>query len=94
MPRPAPQSRGVTLVELLVVLVLMSVMLGLSLPLLTSAHRSRPSDFEAARVQAARGAAEVRITSDSGATVLYLPDGQAIGPGIDPLTGERGPDAQ
>jgi prepilin-type N-terminal cleavage/methylation domain-containing protein len=77
---------GVTLLELLVVLALLGLVLGVSGLALASLREPRESaelsDLRSARAQAIRSAAPVR----SG-RVLFLPDGRAIGPHVDPLTG-------
>jgi len=80
------RSLGVTLVELLVVLALLGLVLGVSGLALGSLREPRESD-ELRDLRRARAAA-----IDSGAAraahgVLFLPDGRAIGPNVDPLTG-------
>jgi prepilin-type N-terminal cleavage/methylation domain-containing protein len=82
------RSRGVTLVELLVVLALLGLVLGMS-GLAFASLRERPESDELrelrrARAEAIRSGAPVRAAS-----VLFLPDGRAVGPGVDPLTGAR-----
>ncbi|MDH4348177.1 MAG: prepilin-type N-terminal cleavage/methylation domain-containing protein [Gemmatimonadota bacterium] len=86
--------RGTTLVELLVVLALLGVLLGTS-SLSVVALRPAPSDLDRARADSARRAAilsgqAVTIRFDS-TVVRYLPDGGAIGVGVDRLTGTRRP---
>lgn len=88
---------GVTLIELLVVLVLLGLIFsvsGLALATLGSPKDSaRVRTLQAARANAIRSGLPVLIGSDtlpssrSPSPVLFLPDGRAIGPGVDPLTG-------
>jgi prepilin-type N-terminal cleavage/methylation domain-containing protein len=79
-------SRGVTLVELLVVLALLGLVLGVGGLALASLREPRESDrlreMRRARAQAIRSGAPVRTGS-----VLFLPDGRAVGTGVDALTG-------
>jgi prepilin-type N-terminal cleavage/methylation domain-containing protein len=83
--RYAP-SRGVTLVELLVVLALLGLVFGVSGLALASLREPHESDalreMRRARAEAIRSGAP---RSANG--VLFLPDGRAIGPNVDPLTG-------
>ncbi|MEO8139368.1 MAG: prepilin-type N-terminal cleavage/methylation domain-containing protein [Gemmatimonadota bacterium] len=81
---------GVTLVELLVVLVLLGLMSGVSL-LALPALRPPPDGEQIAQAQHARALAirrgqEVVITIDS-MSVRFLPDGWVLGGPFDPLTG-------
>jgi len=80
------RSRGVTLVELLVVLALLGLVLGVSGLAVGSLRAPRESaelsDLRRARAEAIRSGAPVRSGS-----VLFLPDGRAIGPNVDLLTG-------
>jgi prepilin-type N-terminal cleavage/methylation domain-containing protein len=80
----------VTLIELLVVLVLLGLIFTISGLGLASLSPSRESvgirALEAARAQAIRAGVPVGVGGDS-AAVLFLPDGRALGPGIDHLTG-------
>lgn len=98
-----PRAGGVTLVELLVVLVLLGVIFGMTGLALASLSAPRQSvifrRLQAARAEAIRTGRPVQVSGDSGSVgtyfplppsplpVLFLPDGRAIGPGIDPLTG-------
>jgi prepilin-type N-terminal cleavage/methylation domain-containing protein len=79
--------RGVTLVELIVTLALLGVILGLSgvaIASLRPSPQARPRvELERARMEAIRTGRAVRADS-----ALFLPDGRAIGAGVDPLTGE------
>ena len=83
-------SRGVTLVELLVVLVLLGLLFAVSGLALASLSPPRDSArvraLAAARAKAIRAGVPVSL-NDSASTVLFLPDGRALGPGVDPLTG-------
>jgi prepilin-type N-terminal cleavage/methylation domain-containing protein len=87
--------RGVTLVELLVVLALIGLLLGLS-ALVVGRPRSagivggRAEKIVQGRAQAIRIGKAVRIRGDSGAPVLLLPDGRVVGAGLDPLSGATG----
>jgi prepilin-type N-terminal cleavage/methylation domain-containing protein len=78
--------RGVTLLELIVALALFGLILGVSVLSLASLQPARKSAairaMEHAHADAIRMGSPVRVDS-----VLYLPDGRAIGPGVDPLTG-------
>ncbi|HKV69637.1 MAG TPA: prepilin-type N-terminal cleavage/methylation domain-containing protein [Gemmatimonadales bacterium] len=83
-------SRGVTLVELLVVLVLLGLLFAVSGLALASLGVPRDSArvraLEAARARAIRSGVPVSLV-ESASSVLFLPDGRALGPGVDPLTG-------
>lgn len=83
-------NRGVTLVELLVVLVLLGLLFtvsGLALASLGVPKGSvRLQALNSARVHAIRSGVPVTI-ADSGGPVLFLPDGRGVGAGVDPLTG-------
>jgi len=82
---------GVTLLELLVVLVVLGVLLSVSgLAVATLATPGTPRsvrDLQAARATAIRTGTPVSLRLDS-STVRFFPDGRAIGPGVDPLTGD------
>ena len=84
---------GGTLVELLVVLVVMAVIMAVG-AFTVGAPAAEGTRADAvrraeARARAIRSGAAVSVARDSGAApVLFLPDGQARGPGVDPLTGE------
>jgi prepilin-type N-terminal cleavage/methylation domain-containing protein len=86
--------RGYTLLEVLVVLAIMGIALGVSGLALASLKAPR----EAEQVRQLRQARERAIQSGgpvflditmarSTTHVLFLPDGRAIGPGLDPFTG-------
>lgn len=85
---PAP---GFTLVELLVVLAILGVIAGVTGLTLSSLERPRESeltiDLKRARADAIRSGA-----ARTAHGVRFLPDGRAIGPHVDPLSGE--PDAK
>lgn len=87
--------RGITLLELIVTLVVIGIALGIGSvamrrgrePALTPAD----SVLHAARGRAIREGRIVRVAIPSLAgepkQYLFLPDGRAVGPGLDPLTG-------
>jgi prepilin-type N-terminal cleavage/methylation domain-containing protein len=83
--------RGVTLVELIVTLALLGLLSGLAAAMLGGLRRSepdtRPRELARARARAVRTGTRVRLEDASGASVLFLPDGRAVGDGVDPLTG-------
>ena len=84
--------RGATLLELTVALTVMALVAGLAV-LSVASVRPPPADPWRTAVAHARAAAlrtgrPVAVVGDSGATALLLPDGRALGPGLDPLTGE------
>ncbi len=79
-------ASGMTLLEVLVVLTVLGVILGVSGLALTTLKEPRESalvvELRRARAEAIRAGAP-RTTHD----VRFLPDGRAIGPNVDPLTG-------
>ena len=84
---------GVTLIEMVVVITLMAVLAGIGG--LAFAGLRRPVEdpwsrsLSAARQAAIDSGIFVRLAADSAhAPVVFLPDGRAVGPGVDPLTGE------
>lgn len=88
-------SIGFTLLEVIVVLAIMGVTLGLGGLALASLKPPRESELSRelrrARSEAIRGGRPVRTVVNRTARpvhVLFLPDGRALGPGVDPLTGE------
>lgn len=78
--------RGVTLVELIVALALFGLILGVTGLSLATLQPAKVSDAirarEHARAEAIRTGMLMR-----GDSVLFLPDGRAIGMNVDPLTG-------
>ncbi|MGH7701812.1 MAG: pilus assembly FimT family protein [Gemmatimonadales bacterium] len=94
MRAPSPCARGVTLLELMVVLAVLGLLIGIGLPAL-SALRPPEATGRMVRLREARAAAirsghAVQVMDTSRGlpgTVLFLPDGRAAGPGVDPLTG-------
>jgi len=78
--------RGVTLLELLVVLTILGLLLGVSGLALTTLKQPRDS---ALTVELRRARAEAIHTGTPRTThhVRFLPDGRGIGVGVDPLTG-------
>ncbi len=85
--------RGVTLLELLVALMLLSVLLGVSGVAVASLKAPRASarvrQIEAAHAAAIRTGQPVSVVVDSSA-YRFLPDGRGVGPGVDPVTGAIG----
>lgn len=82
------------MIEVLVVLAILGLVLGVSGLALASLKAPREStatlELRRAREQAIRTGHPVRVLADSPSirpSVLFLPDGRAIGPGVDPLTG-------
>lgn len=88
-------SRGVTLVELVTALAILGVVSGISGVALASLRMPRQSEavreLQRARAAAIRTGRSVstpgHLAPDSGFRFLFLPDGRALGPGADPLTG-------
>jgi prepilin-type N-terminal cleavage/methylation domain-containing protein len=84
-------SRGATLIELMVALLLMGVLTGLAAATL-GARRPTPRNlreqaFDRARRDATRDGRAVQVSA-GGAEALFLADGRAVGLGLDYLTGE------
>jgi prepilin-type N-terminal cleavage/methylation domain-containing protein len=85
-------ASGVTLLELIVVLGILGVILGVS-GLALGALKAPASGASLRELQRVRTEAirtgMPRTTHDARRTavVRFLPDGRAIGPGVDPLTG-------
>jgi prepilin-type N-terminal cleavage/methylation domain-containing protein len=84
-------TRGATLIELMVALLLMSLLTGLAAATLGT-RRPTPRSlheraFDRARLNAARSGRAVQASA-GGAHALFLPDGRAVGVGLDYLTGE------
>jgi len=78
--------RGATLLELLVVLTVLGLVLGVTGLAIGSLKAPR----EAEQIRALKRARAEAIRSGLPRTangVLFLPDGRAIGPHVDPLTG-------
>jgi prepilin-type N-terminal cleavage/methylation domain-containing protein len=86
-PYAVRRAPGVTLLELLVVLTVLGVVLGLSGLAIASLHVPRESqelrDLRRARAEAIHSGAPRTAHG-----VRFLPDGRAIGPGANALTGE------
>lgn len=78
--------RGVTLIELLVVLTILGLILGVSGLAIASLKSSRESE-EILALRRARAAAIESGAPRTAQGIWFLPDGRAIGPGVDPLTG-------
>jgi prepilin-type N-terminal cleavage/methylation domain-containing protein len=95
--RTQRNALGVTLIELLVVLLLLGIMTGVSGLALHALRAPERSRWAAVAAHARRAAivtghpVVARDSTDSTTTehaALFLPDGRAIGWGVDPLTGE------
>jgi prepilin-type N-terminal cleavage/methylation domain-containing protein len=86
--------RGVTLLELLVALAVLSMLFGLSSVAVGSLSApptaARVRQLAAARASAIRSGVPVSVIVDS-EVYRFLPDGRGSGRGVDPLTGA--PDA-
>lgn len=80
------RSSGVTLLELLVTLAILGLLLGVTSLAVSSLQAPRESD-ETVELRGARTAAIRSGTPRFVHGVLFLPDGRAIGPAVDPLTG-------
>lgn len=101
--RAATRWSGVTLIELLVVLTILGLIFGVAgfaiMGLQAPRESARLRVLRQARAQAIRSGRAVRIMVDplpprtaqvptlSPASAFFLPDGRAIGAGLDPLTG-------
>ncbi len=91
--------RGVTLVELLVVIVILGVVFSTTGLAFASLRAPRESawvrELHRAREEAIRTGRQVRAKQPLPPSTalgrprppLFLPDGRALGPGVDPLTG-------
>jgi prepilin-type N-terminal cleavage/methylation domain-containing protein len=77
---------GFTLIEVVVSLALLALILGVSAVGLASL-REPPTSAVSRQQAAARDSAIRAGTLVVAAHVLFLPDGRAIGPGVDALTG-------
>ena len=84
---------GFTLLEVIVVLAVMGLALGISGLALATLKAPRESErireLREARAEAIHTGRPVRAVFDHSPlpAPLFLPDGRAIGPGVDPLTG-------
>jgi hypothetical protein len=98
----APRGAGTTLVEMIVVLALLGVILGVSGVTLASLRQPGDAhavhELRGARAEAIRTGRPVHVLGVPGDSVAshiprppplvtFLPDGRALGPGVDPLTG-------
>ena len=87
------KREGYTLIEVIVVLAILGLVLGISGLALASLKAPRESErtraLREARADAIRSGRPVRAVNVPLPTPapLFLPDGRAIGPGVDPLTG-------
>lgn len=84
-------TRGFTLVELLVVLAILGVIVGVTGLTLSSLERPRESELTLDLKKARADAIQSGVPRTSHG-VRFLPDGRAIGPNVNPLTGV--PDAK
>lgn len=89
---------GFSLLEVLVVLVVLGLVLGVSGLAFASLRRPREAELtrelrraRSEAIRTGRPTATVIKHAPRPTHVLFLPDGRAIGPGVDPLTGA--PDA-
>lgn len=80
------RAHGVTLLELLVVLTLLGVVLGVT-GLAVGALRAPRESEEILALRRARADAVHAGAARSAHGVRFLPDGRAIGPGVNALTG-------
>jgi len=84
--------RGSTLVELMVVLLILGLVTGIASfavrALRSPAESERAKGLSRARAAAIRSGRALSVPAGSGAMIRFLPDGRAIGRGLDPLTGE------
>ncbi|OLD39482.1 MAG: hypothetical protein AUI57_03160 [Candidatus Rokubacteria bacterium 13_1_40CM_2_68_8] len=87
------RNRGVTLVELIVVVAIIGLVFGVTGLAFSSLRAPRESAWAAAlrqaRTEAIHNGRPVRAvtTGTQHVAPLFLPDGRAIGRGADPLTG-------
>jgi len=86
-------GKGYTMVEVIVVIAIIGLVIGMSGLAIASLKAPREAEWirvlrqaraEAIRTGRAVRAADNRIPST---THLFFPDGRAVGPGVDPLTG-------
>lgn len=80
------RAPGVTLLELLVVLTVLGVVLGVTGLAIGSLQTPRESQ-QTTDQRRARATAIHSGTRRTAHGALFLPDGRAIGPNVDPLTG-------
>ncbi len=84
--------RGVTVIEVVVTVLVLGLLTGLAAAAVGSLRRPPVEPWRSAvmraRDSAIRTGRRVVLSGDSGYRALLLPDGRAIGPGLDPLTGE------
>lgn len=84
--------RGVTLIEMVVALLVLGLLTALAGTAVGGLRRP-PADSWQVEVNGARDSAirtgrPVRFDDGTGYRALLLPDGRAVGAGLDPLTGE------
>ena len=87
---------GTTLVELMVVLLILGLITGVSSLAIGSLKPPALSEHARtlgqARAAAIRSGRAVSVPGEGGEMIRFLPDGRAIGRGVDPLTGDFGAD--
>jgi len=87
------KGEGYTLIEVIVVLAIVGLVVGVSGLAIASLKAPREAEWirmlRQARADAIRTGRPVRSVGNHSPllTPLFLPDGRAIGPGVDPLTG-------
>lgn len=86
--------RGTTLVELMVVLLILGLITGVSSLAIGSLKSPTVSEHARtlgqARAAAIRSGKAVSVSGQGGEVIRFLPDGRALGRGVDPLTGDIG----
>jgi prepilin-type N-terminal cleavage/methylation domain-containing protein len=82
---------GTTLVELIATLAILGLVAGIGAVTLGGWRRAGADEtadlLAAARARAIGTGTRVRVDRPGGESVLFLPDGRALGGGLDPLTG-------
>lgn len=89
--RPRYGRHGVTLAELLVVLVILGISLAGSAIAVTALRPAPVSAaerrFHATRAEAIRSGRSAILIDSTGASIRLLPDGRVLGDNVDPVTG-------
>ncbi|MGH7527116.1 MAG: prepilin-type N-terminal cleavage/methylation domain-containing protein [Gemmatimonadales bacterium] len=85
-------TRGATLIEMMVALLVLGLLAGVSAAAVGSLRPPRLEGWKSEAIRARQSAIQngrpVMVSTDSGHRALLLPDGRAVGAGLDPLTGE------